>query len=952
MDANGLRFWLLADPRHWRARERVAYVPACRALRLASERTLAPPPAEAAGVAAAALERLPRALDRHGALARWDEAAMAIVAHSHLPGAAVTLALPERPADFAAGFDDVLYVALAGRVLLHDLRGRWPDHVLATPGFAPWRLAADPAGGMWLLERASGRLARLDGCVAPARPTADYAPATFRPDPENPTPPRLAEPLALAWPADERPQALAVAADGTLALLAWAGDGEARVHLVERGAARLGPAQRLDGARFAYALDWLADGRLAVRVPMRHDVPVFAPEHGAPRVAGSSVSPQPSAGPSAQPPTGATTGAEAPADGAGAADPATTGPPAATGTAAPRLAPSGDIYPLADDAREGPFAHRLDAPPRYPLADGGVAPLHRLSVSRLARRGEAANFTAGAAHLIDSGEYQTVWHRLYAEACVPAGCGFTVWLAATAEPAPPPHATDAWCAHVFGAVPDDTLPAGALPRAAWLPQPSELPGHPGLGAWGAPQPRRAGLWTALVQHAGRHVRALAGRFLWVRVVLHGDGRDSPELAALRCYGGRFSYRDHYLPRLYRETECDAGAATPPDTASPAGAASAPAPGASDAAADTSGAALATDAPGNSDGSGSGSGSSSSSGVEHAARTATDTAPRASTPADFLERYLGIVEGWLTALEDRVAAAHLASDPAVAPPASLDWLGAWIGVAFDPVLPAERRRAWLEHAGALARAHGTRRGLTLALDVATGGGVRNGAIVVVEAFRLRRLLATLLGVDLGVADDPLLPGLVVSGNSIVGDTLVLGEAERAELLALFRDEIASAAERDAVRAFYDRLAFRARVLVHQAITPQQLGLIRRIVALEAPAHVEVEVAVASWPLLVGIASLVGVDTWLGPPRERAPARADVSSLGDGDYVLGVGSLDPRLSGGAAAPPAGGGGGLSAPPIADAGADFSAPFGASFELDGSASRAAPGRHLTEFRWRRMD
>ena len=384
------------------------------------------------------------------------------------------------------------------------------------------------------------------------------------------------------------------------------------------------------------------------------------------------------------------------------------------------------------------------------------------------------------------------------------------------------------------------------------------------------------------------MRALRGRYLWVRITLHGNGRDSPEIAALRAYGPRFPVRDQYLPRLYHETEFGA-------------------------------AADARVAPGE---------------------------PQ-STPADFLERFLGNVEGWLTALEDRVAAAHLVTDPDTATEPSLDWLGSWIGVAFDPALPAARRRDWLRHAAELARFHGTRRGLLLALDIATDGGVRAGRIVVVEGFRIRRLLAPLLGVDLNVEDDPLLPGLVISGNSVVGDTLILAEAERVELLALFRDEVASASEREAVLAFYERLAYRTLVLVHGDQEDEgEGGLLRRIVELEAPAHVEMQIARATWPLLTGIASLVGVDTWLGPPRPVQPARANRSTLGNGDRVLGVGSLDPRLSGAPAALAA------SPAPIADAGADTSVPHGRSFMLDGSRSRAAPGRRLTEYRWRLLD
>jgi hypothetical protein len=103
------------------------------------------------------------------------------------------------------------------------------------------------------------------------------------------------------------------------------------------------------------------------------------------------------------------------------------------------------------------------------------------------------------------------------------------------------------------------------------------------------------------------------------------------------------------------------------------------------------------------------------------------------------------------------------------------------------------------------------------------------------------------------------------------------------MALFREDAATAAEDNAVLRFYERLAHRALVLVHQEVQAQDLALIRRIVRLEAPAHVDVQVASATWPLLVGVASLVGVDTYLAPPRTPRPVQVQRSVLGMGVFI---------------------------------------------------------------------
>lgn len=872
MDANGLRFWILSDASHWPRREHARWDSACKALALASERSLPPPSDDTAAREAAltAVGEVPRAVDERGVVASWYEPAGAIVVRGHLPDAALALPLTETPTDLAMGPDGVLYVALSDAVLMHDLRRRWSDVRVSAADFVPWRLACDASGGAWVLERSSGRLARLSGYPLPNQTPQqeDYGPRVFRPDPENCHAPRLRLLPTLGWQVTERVLGLATHPEGGLAFLSWSAAGVTRLRLWESAQARLSAPIELTGAQHAYALTWLDSSRIAVRLPGLADAPAF----------------------SLDPELGSTA----------------------------RL-PLGEVYPLADDACAAPFAHRVEGTAYYPTGPDAAEPLLPLSLTNLARTGMAANYRVSGdtlqARLLDSGSPATVWHRLNVEASIPPHCAFALWLAATNDPMPPDEDDlEAWHPHLFGR--DLTvLGNGArlphVPRAAWESAVSELPGHPGLAPWTA-QPGTRGLFTVLIQNARVRVRRITGRYLWVKAELCGDGRFGPEIVAVRAWGSRFSYAEKYLPRVYRESLFGDPAEQPGELIDRIDEAYAPAldmGGSPDAdlverlaqsdilLGDT--AEVLVEKTGSSwlliDGA-----SGRSWRLRRESWAVGIYRPLAS-PADFLARMLGNFEGVLTCLEARIASAHLLTDPAVVPDESLDWLAAWVGLVFDPALPESRRRAWLAGAPQLARWHGTRRGLALALDLATGGAVQGGEIVIIEDFRLQRILATLLGVDLADEKDPLLPGLQQSGNSVVGDTLVVGamsQAERAELMALYRDEASTEAEDVAIRDFYARLAHRATVLVHREVEEQDFGLIRRIVELEAPAHVETRVVAATWPFLVGIASLVGVDSYLARPVKQRPVRVQRSAVGVSDLLLGPVSLDPRLSGEAA------------------------------------------------------
>jgi phage tail-like protein len=837
MDANGLRFWMLADEPHWNisADNHVHYDSDSRSLQLASERILQPlaqgQSADLDADARTRLERIPQTIDAFGMRARWDAAAGALIATGVVPDPVAIYMPAGVPTDLAMGYDGALYLAVAGRIVMQDRRDRWSPVTLESGGIMAWRLAADRAGGAWVLDRVAPALARVDGMPLPDLARVTYTADTIRPCDENSNAPRITKLAAAAWPSDEEAVAIAAGPDGQLALLTWTLSGDARVRRLRPDGTFDEPTE-LKGAFRPYSLAWIDPDHVAV---LLGNLPTEAPVY--------------------------------PLLGQGQS-----------------VLPMGDLYPLRQPQGE-PFVHTVTLPPHY-VAGADTAPLYELSLPSFARQGEATNGIP-----LDSGSPQSTWHRLYLEAVLPAQTGVQVFMAAGDLPVAPADPND-WHEHRFGEVFFGQDGAG-IPRGTWVSSPSEIPYNAGLLNC-PPERDRAGLFTALIQRCNRPVRDLRGRYLWVRIVLTNLGRATPQIAALRVYASRFSYLDNYLPELYRETL------------------------------------FGDDAEG--------------------------LIPRGapSTRANFLERFLDNFEGILTPLEDRIADAYLLTDPRTTTDEALDWLGGWIGVTFHPAYPVERRRELLAATPELYRRRGTPQGLARALDIATGGGIGTGAIVLLEDFRLRRVLATIVGANL-TETDVLVGGVVISDNSYVGDSLVLGDEHRKEFLALFDASLpVTTSEAAAIESFFDTLANRLTVLVHQDVLPQDLGLIRRIVELETPAHVVTRVTPASYPFIVGMASLVGVDTYLGSARKPEPVEVDRSQIGVRDVLEHPASLDPRLGGWLnltpshtpiPVPPA------VVHPVADAGPRITATWGTSIHLDAGGSHAGGGGDIKHYIWTRL-
>ena len=391
MDANGLRFWLLADAAHWPSRSHTAWHAECRMLRLAPSggwpRRSIPrrsPLRSGAGARAArawtcttrsrAGTRRPARSSRAATCRRGGAAAAARAARATCASAPTACSTSRSPTACTC-----TTCAAAG-----------PTRRCGSPASRRGGSRRTPAG-LWVLERGRppGAAHRAAAAGHHARSATTTPPGCSGPIPRTAGRRRCG--CSTRWPglrASGRLRSPRIRPAGSRCCRGSA-DGEA-------GCA--GSTPNPDGSRRRSRSPMRATPMrsrgsmartLAVRMPGRRDAPAFA----------------------------------------------------VTGGREPRRLPLGEIYPLAADAPDAPFAHRLAGPPRYPLGAAGAEQLLPLSIgiSPGAASSELCRHAARAAARISSTARapHTVWHRLYAEASIPPGAGFVVWLAATDEAGPP-----------------------------------------------------------------------------------------------------------------------------------------------------------------------------------------------------------------------------------------------------------------------------------------------------------------------------------------------------------------------------------------------------------------------------------------------------------------------------------------------------------------------------------
>lgn len=360
------------------------------------------------------------------------------------------------------------------------------------------------------------------------------------------------------------------------------------------------------------------------------------------------------------------------------------------------------------------------------------------------------------------------------------------------------------------------------------------------------KPGESGLFEVLLQHRTGQVRTLAGRYLQLRLRMDGDGRHTPAIHALRVYAPRFSYQETYLPELFRQ------------------------------------------------------------------RTSRDPGENAgpANGADVRERLLAAFEGMLTPIEGRIAASEALLHPDSAPAHLLPRLAATLGIPMPEHWPLARRRRQLASGCWLQQRRGTYPGVLEALDIATGGAVRRGQVVLMENFRLRRTFATILGLDLDDRGHPLTLGTGMSGNSIVGDSLILSDEDSRTFLSLLAPDLVNetGVESDAetVHAFFDRYSHRVSVLLHGPARRER-ALVEEVLGEELPAHLEWRIVETDHPFVLGLAPLLAVDSYLERTPDPRRVTLDDTYLGREGVLANPVALSPKAVNAAAA------GAANPPPI---------------------------------------
>jgi phage tail-like protein len=278
-------------------------------------------------------------------------------------------------------------------------------------------------------------------------------------------------------------------------------------------------------------------------------------------------------------------------------------------------------------------------------------------------------------------------------------------------------------------------------------------------------------------------------------------------------------------------------------------------------------------------------------VFHQTRDPDKNDKSSANGADFRERMLSIFDGMFSPIENRIASAESWLLPQATPSQHLPILAAMLGETLPSAWPEMRKRLWLACLSELQRLKGTYAGLCLALEIATDGALSKGQIVPVEHYLMRRTLATILGVDMDDAEHPLTLGTRQSGNSIVGETLILSDETSREFVSLLAPELLTSSDKQIEVDFLDRYANRISIIVHNHARPH-IKNIERLIQDFVPASMSCRLMETDNPFVLGLSPLLGIDTYLEVAVAARQIILDDTYLGREGLLRNQATFSPR------------------------------------------------------------
>jgi phage tail-like protein len=240
--------------------------------------------------------------------------------------------------------------------------------------------------------------------------------------------------------------------------------------------------------------------------------------------------------------------------------------------------------------------------------------------------------------------------------------------------------------------------------------------------------------------------------------------------------------------------------------------------------------------------------------------------RDAVAADFLRRYLAMMEGPQRDLDQRAARRHLMLDPEAAPAELLPWLSGFVGLVLDRRWSEAVRRRMIDEAIWLFRHRGTIKGLKRFLDLYLEmADQANGGVIIIEHYQVRGLG----GAFVGESD-------AEAANSVLGAGFRIGGR-------IGSDAETSINGTSLLDAFTTH-AHRFSVVLPIALDAERLAVVETILDQHRPAHTVYEICSVETGMRLGTGLHIGLTSLVGNSSGFGRLQLGNSQLG-GDDLLG-------------------------------------------------------------------